>query len=172
MNNSLTIRFAKPEEAKDVYEMIRASFLDYKKYTNNTGIAPALKDTIEDVQKVINANKVMLLLDDDEPVGSLRCDINGDFAYIGRVCILPQYRKRGYGTLIMHKAEDYCSKEGVKCLALHTTTHNVPLIRFYLNLGFIVHSTTTDRGYIRVLLIKPLVEDLDFKNIPEFVLAK
>ncbi len=171
MNNSLTIRFAKPEEAKDIYSMIRESFLDYTKYMNNTGIAPALKDTLEDVQKVVDANKALILLDEDKPVGSLKCDIQGDFAYIGRVCILPKCRKRGYGTLIMHKAEDYCLNEGVKCIALHTTAHNVPLIRFYLNLGYIVHSTTTDRGYIRVLLIKPL-EEIDFNKIPSFIIDK
>lgn len=171
MNDSLTIRFAKPEETKDIYDMIKESFLDYKKYTNNTGIAPALKDTIEDVQKVVAAKKVLLLLDDDDPVGSLRCDINGEYAYIGRVCILPKYRKRGYGTLLMRKVEDYCLKAGVKYLALHTTAHNVPLIRFYMNVGYIVHSTTTDRGYIRVLLIKPF-NGIDFNKIPSFILDK
>lgn len=171
MNNSLTIRFAKPEETQEIYDMMKESFLDYKKYTNNTGIAPALKDTIEDVRKVVDAQKVMLLLDDNEAVGSLRCDINGDFAYIGRVCIMPKYRNRGYGTLLMHKAEDYCAKEGVKCIALHTTAHNVPLIRFYMNVGYIVHSTTTDRGYIRVLLLKPF-NDIDFNKVPSFILDK
>lgn len=171
MNNSLTIRFAKHEEAEAIYSMIKESFLDYMKYTNNTGIAPALKDTVEDVQKVVDEQKVLVLLDDDEPVGSLRCNIDGKYAYIGRVCILPKYRQRGYGTLLMHKAEDFCVKNGVKCLALHTTAHNVPLIRFYMNVGYIVHSATTDRGYIRVLLIKPL-NGIDIKNLPSFLMDK
>jgi hypothetical protein len=42
-------------------------------------------------------------------------------------------------------------------------------IRFYYGMGFYIHSTSTDRGYIRALLCKELdeceMEDLEAANI-------
>jgi len=36
-----------------------------------------------------------------------------------------------------------------------------PLVRFYYGQGFFVHSTTTDRGYIRALMVLELNGETD-----------
>ncbi len=50
--------------------------------------------------------------------------------------VLPEYRRRGYGRLLVEKAKELAKKEGFRALFLDTHSCNTPAIDFYLALGF------------------------------------
>lgn len=94
----------------------------------------------------------------NEPVGTIRCEIlpPGDVGYISRFAVKPDVQNMGVGKALMCAMEKEVVKRGASLLTLHTASKMAPLVRFYYGLGYYIHSTTTDRGYIRAYFCKEL----------------
>ncbi|GIU80502.1 MAG: acetyltransferase [Bryobacteraceae bacterium] len=56
-----------------------------------------------------------------------------DLAWIGMVLTLPEYRGRGYATLLMRRCLDYCGGRGIRTVKLDATEMGRPV---YARLGF------------------------------------
>lgn len=73
---------------------------------------------------------------DEEPVGTGRLDVENDFK-VGRIAVLPEYRRRGVGSALMQAFEDY-----VKSLESQAETSHLwfyaqqSAVDFYLALGY------------------------------------
>ena len=52
-----------------------------------------------------------------------------------------------------------CKNDGIKAIALHTNSRYYKLARYYYGKRFFVHSTSTDKGYIRALFVKELSDE-------------
>ena len=84
----------------------------------------------------------IVILDDDFPVATCRFyDIGGDAVMIGRVVVLPEYRKRGLGRMAVYAAEEWASETGHTLAVLES---RVEKIGFYEKLGY----TTDDDNVI------------------------
>src|SRR3954464_6005096 len=97
------IRHATTEDAVAVYQIVQAAFEQYR------GALPvsvnALDETLEDVLKDISAIGVLLAFDGDEPVGTVRYEVQPDLLYVGRLAVLPSHRRRGIGAALMEYVE-------------------------------------------------------------------
>lgn len=72
-----------------------------------------------------------------EPIGAGRFrDVNG-VGKIERICVLPTYRNRGVGKLIMEKIIEFAKENNFSKVKLNSQTHAIP---FYEKLGFKVIS--------------------------------
>src|ERR1700753_4315332 len=56
------------------------------------------------------------------------------FAWIGMVLVDPDYRNRGIGTTLLHRAVEYLDGAGIETLKLDATTAGKPL---YEKIGFV-----------------------------------
>lgn len=56
--------------------------------------------------------------------------------WIMDIVVLPEYRGKGAGRVLLNAAEDYCRKHGVPYLGLAVSSHNVQALRLYENSGF------------------------------------
>jgi len=65
----------------------------------------------------------------DTPVGAARLYKNK----VGRVATLNEYRKKGVGTLIMNKIEEYSKENNINMLKLNA---QIQVKDFYLDLGY------------------------------------
>lgn len=155
MNYSFIIRKATIEDAPAIATIIQESF---KKYMQDTGLSvmmDALTESIDTIEADIAEKEVYIALIDNNPVGTIRIKIMPDkSAYISRFGVMLDYHNIGIGKSLMNLADKILMHNGVKKVSLHTASKYRDLIRFYYGRGFYIESTSTDRNYIRALLVK------------------
>lgn len=59
-----------------------------------------------------------------------------DTYYMEKLAVLPEYRHRGFGKMIMKYVSDYVSKNGGKKIGIGIINENTILKKWYLNYGF------------------------------------
>jgi predicted GNAT family N-acyltransferase len=94
-----------------------------------------------------------VLYDEGKPVGAGRFRIvDQGLGKIERICVLPQYRGRGAGKLIMEKIEQFAKEQGIPKVKLNAQTHAEP---FYQKLGYeTVSDVFMDAGIPHVTMVK------------------
>lgn len=79
--------------------------------------------------------KYIVITDDDFPVATARMyPINSDEIMIGRVVVLPEYRHRGIGTMVIGECEKWAAEMNFKTAVLESRDNKV---EFYRKLGYI-----------------------------------
>ena len=76
---------------------------------------------------------------DGEPIATARLllDVDsGDLPHIGRVAVLVQHRRTGYGTVVMRALEAEATQRGFRGVTLAAQLHAMP---FYEHLGYAAH---------------------------------
>lgn len=77
----------------------------------------------------------IVLLDEEFPVATCRLyGIDDECATIGRVVVLPEYRNRGLGSLVIGEAEKWLKEQGYKKVLLDSRD---VAVGFYEKLGYI-----------------------------------
>lgn len=155
MNYSFIIRKATLEDAPSIAAIMQEAFKKYMLDTGLSGTMDALTEGLENIEADILEKEVYIALIDGNPVGTIRIKFLPDnTAYISRFGVRLDYHNIGIGKALMNLADKIIKSRGVKKVYLHTASKYRDLIRFYYGRGFYVESTSTDRGYIRALLVK------------------
>jgi ribosomal protein S18 acetylase RimI-like enzyme len=155
MNYSFIIRKAATEDAYAILKIMQEAFKKYMQDTGLSGTMEALSETIDEIEDDIAKKEVYIALIDDNPVGSIRINFLPDnTAYISRFGVMLNYHNIGIGKSLMNLADKILISKGIKKVSLHTASKYRDLIRFYYGRGFYIESTSTERGYIRALLVK------------------
>lgn len=153
----LFIKKADETEIPVIHEITQEAF---KKYAEDLGLpstVSALKETYDTIKEDMNKKNILIAYLQGKAVGSIRYEILPDgIAYITRFGVRLNTQNCGIGKALINAVEEEAKKLDVSTITLHTATKMTSLIRFYYGMGFYVHSTTTDRGYIRGLLCKEL----------------
>ncbi|QNU67511.1 GNAT family N-acetyltransferase [Ruminiclostridium herbifermentans] len=155
MNYSFIIRKATIEDAPAILTIMQESFKKYMQDTGLSGTMEALSESIEEIEADILEKEVYIAIIDNNPVGTIRIKILPDnTAYISRFGVMLNYHNIGIGKSLINLVDKVLISKGVKKVSLHTASKYRDLIRFYYGRGFYIESTSTDRGYIRALLVK------------------
>ncbi len=155
MNYSFVIRKALPEDASSVREVMDDSFALYKSKIMPSAELDVLSETLWDIERDIKEKEVFIAFIDNEPVGSIRVELLDDNnAMITRFGVKQKCHNIGIGKALMNLVDKYLCSIGVKSARLYTASKYTDLVRFYYGRGFYVYSTSTDKGYIRALMIK------------------
>jgi ribosomal protein S18 acetylase RimI-like enzyme len=84
---------------------MRSAFAEYAgKLPQESG---ALRESLADVQNAMAQGGAVLAFIGDLPVGSARFEPDGDGLYVGRVAVLPEYRRQGIASALMAFLEDH-----------------------------------------------------------------
>jgi len=155
MNYSFIIRKATLEDAPSILLIMQEAFRKYMLDTGLSGTLDALTESLQNIEADILEKEVYIALIDGNPVGTIRIKLQPDStAYISRFGVMLGYHNIGIGKSLMNLADKILISHGVKKVSLHTASKYRDLIRFYYGRGFYIDSTSTDRGYIRALLVK------------------
>lgn len=76
----------------------------------------------------------------DVPVGNVsisRDRHNPQRGYIGRLCVVPAYRGKGCGKLLIDHAENFLRASGVECIEISIVAEFTRLEEYYKSLGYI-----------------------------------
>jgi len=69
--------------------------------------------------------------------GSSREELTGlPQGWIMDIVVLPEWRGKGAGHVLLEAAEDYCREHGIAYLGLAVSSHNVKALRLYEKFGF------------------------------------
>ena len=121
--------------AEDLKEILDLQYLAYQSEAalfNNKDIPP-LKETLEELTEEYNNGLILKMTEGDKIIGSVRAYEKRRTAYIGKLFVHPNYRNRGYGSMLLRAIEKYF----FECrLELFTSTKSVDNIRIYESLGY------------------------------------
>ncbi len=130
----MEIRLARIEDAAAVHEVVLGAFEEYR------GMLPvslsALDETLEDVQREISAGRVLVAVEGMEAVGTVRYELKPACLYVGRLAVLPAYRKLGVGAALMAYIERLAPSLGRMRIQLATRESVPGNLRFYERLGY------------------------------------
>lgn len=145
----------------DIPAIHRITIDAFQKYAFDLGLPDqvhALKETYESIAEDLEKKVVLVAWAGDCAVGTIRCEAlpPGNVGYISRFGVKPDTHNMGVGKALMLAIEKEAVKQGVTLLTLHTASKMASLVRFYYGMGYYIHSTTTDRGYIRAYFCKEL----------------
>lgn len=114
--------------------------LRFAVFVDEQNVPPELE---EDEYDTLDAPCVhFLITSSDSPIGTFRCIDEGEGTYhLGRLCLLPSYRGRGYGRAALAAAEDYCRAQGGHRMVLGAQCQ---AIGFYESCGYRVISDIFD----------------------------
>jgi ribosomal protein S18 acetylase RimI-like enzyme len=59
-----------------------------------------------------------------------------DYAYISDLVVLPSYRRQGYGTALLQKAEEFARQQGMTTIKINVLAKNQQATAAYLHAGF------------------------------------
>ncbi|EOW9526943.1 GNAT family N-acetyltransferase [Bacillus cytotoxicus] len=108
----------------------------------------------EEYDQFEEITKHVVIYDIDIPVGAGRMRMVDGIGKIERICVLPSYRKKGIGKLIMDALETYAKEEAIRKLKLHAQTHAES---FYKRLGYqTVSDVFLEANIPHVIMIKEL----------------
>ncbi|MFW9924227.1 MAG: GNAT family N-acetyltransferase [Candidatus Thorarchaeota archaeon] len=81
-------------------------------------------------------SSVMIDKETKQFMGYYRINVFGNFGYIGRIGVHPEFRGKGYGALILEKSIFYLEKAGCKKFYLYVLEDNNIAINLYKKFGF------------------------------------
>lgn len=163
-NINIQIRPARLSDIPAISNLLQVAFADYynvlgvKIKTANETHDEIKKDIEEKQVYVATANMFII-------VGTIRFSKLGDLCYVSRFGVLQKWQSTGTGGMLLAQAAQYCKDNNISAMALHTATKLSKQIRYYYGQGFFIHSTTTDMGYIRGLLVKEFGGEYSLKPL-------
>jgi ribosomal protein S18 acetylase RimI-like enzyme len=107
-------------------------------------------ETLDDVRAAIARGGAVLASLDDQLVGCARFYDDGDDLYVGRVSVLPAYRRRGVASALMRFLSDVAVRRGRRAVRIQVRDSLPSNVALYQSLGFEVvslepHSRGDDR---------------------------
>jgi len=165
---NIIIRPAIPQDIPQILDVTQKAFTKYASEARIPSSLSALSETAEKLEQDLLKKTILVAYIDDVLVGTIRFEIlqNG-VAYISRFAVRPDIHNCGVGKELIKSAIEAAKNLGVFTLCLHTASKLTSLVKFYYNFGFYIHSTLTDRGYIRGLFCHDITDNPDFD--PEIV---
>ena len=122
-------------EASDLETILNLQYLAYQSEAalfSNKDIPP-LKETLDELTQEYNNGIILKMVENDVIIGSVRAYEKRGTAFIGKLMVHPDYRCRGYGSMLLKAIEKFYPD----CrLELFTSTRSEANIRLYESLGY------------------------------------
>lgn len=163
---ALTIRYATEEDAHAILAITVEAFSKYAHDLGKREFVYALNETTYDIILDMDRKHVLVGQIDGQTVGSIRFEVFGDIAYVSRFGVSLDFQKFGVGRALLTQVHTLCQEMGLKAAVLHTSSRMYSLMRFYYGNQYFVHSTRTDRGYIRALLVHEFEPGAEYDLTP------
>jgi ribosomal protein S18 acetylase RimI-like enzyme len=87
----------------------------------------------------VDASSVILREGSDEMVAMLLCSrVREEVAHITQICVLPEYRGRGLGQMLLTHCAAQLTRRRFDAITLTVTGGNTPAVALYARMGFSV----------------------------------
>lgn len=124
---------ATKDDLKEILALQHMAYQSEAELFKNKDIPP-LKETLDELTEEFKNGVILkLVCDNNRIIGSVRAHSQEDTAYIGKLMVHPDCRRRGLGTKLLMEIERYFPK---KRYELFTSTKSIDNIRLYQNAGY------------------------------------
>lgn len=118
-------------EVQDKQGLALAQGIRYQVFVEEQGIDPSLEQDGIDIQC-----KHVIAWHGDSAIGTARLYVEGDAGRIGRMAVLPEFRRKGAGRRLLAALREVARGEGCNYVYVHAQLHAVP---FYASQGFVAY---------------------------------
>ncbi|MBO4495285.1 MAG: GNAT family N-acetyltransferase [Clostridiales bacterium] len=133
MTNSFTITKAAHEDLEEILQLQYLAYQSEAALFGNKDIPP-LKETLEEVVAEFEHGIILKMVDENgKIIGSVRAKKEKGTAYIGKLMVHPDHRRKGYGKRLLLEIEKYYPGARYE---LFTSTRSVDNIRLYESIGY------------------------------------
>lgn len=122
---SIDIDKALPEYAQEIHNIEYNTFAD----------AYSKQSILECTTGALYTTSVVAVSEEKVIGYIIATDVAGE-AEIQRIAIDSQYRKNGYGAVLLEKYINNCIADGISCIHLEVRAGNIPAISLYEKFGF------------------------------------
>ncbi len=125
----MQIRNFKIEDYEAIIQLWEICRLPYK---------PDGRDSKEKIEQELKKGIAIFLLaaEDEKILGSVLATHDGRKGWINRLSVLPRYRKKGIGRLLVREAESRLEKEGIEIYACLIEDGNETSLEVFNSLGY------------------------------------
>lgn len=146
-------RLATPDDASVMHEVMQRAFVEYLGVLRVPSSAHV--ETVDDVRRALLTGGGVLACFDGTCVGSARFALEPEVLYVGRVAVLPEFRRRGVASLLMRCIEAHAPKLGRDTISLKARAALPSNVELYRALGYQVvvdrpHPRGDDRELVMV----------------------
>lgn len=153
----VVLRLATEQDIPAIHAITQEAFQKLARDGGRHVPLQALNETEEDILHDMNTKRIFLASMDDQLLGSVRTEhLSNGMTYLSRLGVGVGSQSHGVGRILVEGVLDDARLYDQKAVALHTNAKIQRLIRFYYGNGFFIHSTTSNLGYIRALLVHEL----------------
>jgi putative acetyltransferase len=136
MPSNAQIRLASPEDATDIADVLRQSFLEFEALYTPQGFAATTPDEPE-VAGRMQEGPMWVAVWKDRIVGTASAVLTGEKgSYVRGVAVVPSARGLGIAESLMNQVESFARQHGCTRLFLTTTPFLTSAVRLYQRLGF------------------------------------
>jgi ribosomal protein S18 acetylase RimI-like enzyme len=149
INDEIILRPATVEDAPAILSITRAAFEEFRDHLDPP--SGALKETLDSLLESAFQpdHGVTLALVAGQPIGALRWSIQPQraYLYIGRVAVLPAYRRQGIASALMRWADEHARALRLPAVQFGVRLQAPQNIRFYQHLGYQISEYSQHAGY-------------------------
>lgn len=136
MSADFELAFVGPDAAGVVRELMLAAFAEYASVL--TVPSSAMWETVEDVAAHLRLGGGVLVYTDGRAIASGRFELREDHVYIGRLSVLPEFRRVGIAARMMEAMEARAMGAGLAEARISVRTLLPRNIELYERLGYAV----------------------------------
>jgi N-acetylglutamate synthase-like GNAT family acetyltransferase len=152
--SDVVIRRAEPADVPAIEQLVRDAFA---RYVPRIGRSPAPMRA--DYAAVVEHSRVWVLEAEGRIVGTLVNDVHDDHLLLDTVAVAPGTQGRGYGALLLARAEQDAREFGLPEVRLYTNEKMTENQTFYPRHGYLETARGEHEGYQRVFYTKPIRPD-------------
>lgn len=145
----VTIRVASIEDAPIIFEITRAAFEQFRdRLDPPSGVLHETLETLSESAFQPDHGATLAFID-DLPAGTLRWSVHPlrQHLYVGRVAVLPAYRRQGVASALMNWADAHARALGLPAVQFGVRLQAPENIRFYQHLGYEIADQEHHQGY-------------------------
>ena len=144
-DQTIITRPAVPAESGAVAEIMRMAFAEYRGRIRPE--SSALRETAESVTQLLRVGRVFVAEIDGRLAGCVEARSEGDTVYLGRLAVLPDYRRRGVADRLIETVEAYARETGAGSVVLKVRIALRQNQRIFLSRGFREVGRETHAGF-------------------------
>jgi ribosomal protein S18 acetylase RimI-like enzyme len=139
------LRLASENDAPVIVDVMRRAFVEYA--TRLDPPSGVHKESVESVRSKMNTGQWVLAEDGGKVMGCVWWENRGEYAYVGRLAVPPEFRGKGIANALMDHVEARVREENVPCVRLGVRIVLEHLHGMYERRGYRIVEYHTHEGY-------------------------
>jgi len=129
----MEIRKANNEDGESILRLQKICYMENAERYNDYNIPP-MNEKIDELIGFIQKETVLVCVDEEIIVGSIRSEVKGNTCYIGRVIVHPDFQNKGIGSKLMYEMENI--NNNIERYELFTGFKDSKNLYLYKKLGY------------------------------------